>query len=148
MLVQRVQRLETALLSKSKEDSGYWRGSYLGHTWPSGIKGASVNSSKWLQKFRAFKTGYLQSLSKVSASPRKSDLLHIPHFLRLHSLTWAAVMWSFFVQCPWPLSLLQSEDDLWFGNLVTCEQDMIQDWVPLTGFLGLSTTFLFVNSGK
>ena len=53
-------------------------------------------------------------------------------------------MWGFLLQCPWALSLLQLDDDLWFGNLVPCEQDMIQDWVQLIGFQGLSTTFLFV----
>lgn len=52
-------------------------------------------------------------------------------------------MWGFLLQCPWALSLLQLEDDRWFGNLVPCEQDTIQDWVQLIGIQGLSTTLLF-----
>lgn len=52
-------------------------------------------------------------------------------------------MWGFLLQRPGALFLLQLEDDLWFGNLVPCEQDTIQDWVQLIGFQGLSTTLLF-----
>ena len=53
------------------------------------------------------------------------------------------MMWAFLLQCPLAVSFLQLEDDLWFGSLLPCEQDMIRDWVQLTGCQGLSTMLLF-----
>lgn len=92
-----------------------------------------------------------QSCSKVQSCSRwlrfsLLSFLRIPCLPpeRLHSLTYTGLTWALILQCPCLLSLLQHES-LCLGNLISCSQKTIKDWVQLLMFLSPIRWVLLCN---